>query len=111
MGVQGYSSLGAVVAATFPQDALKIRSLMPRCYFLVPGYGAQGATAKDVLTSFNEDGKGAIVNSSRGIIFAYHRSPYREKFPIEKWEEAVEEAVLDMNEDINTALAKRFRTV
>ncbi len=108
MGLEGYSSLGAVVAATFPKDAERLRKLMPQSYFLVPGYGAQGATAKDVLPSFNEDRKGAIVSSSRGVIFAYHRTPYANKYPIERWEEAVEDAVLDMNEDLNAALAERF---
>ena len=108
MGVHGYSSLGAVVAATFPQDAARIRALMPHCYFLVPGYGAQGGTAQDVLPSFNPDGTGAIINSSRGVIYAYYQPPHAEEFGPERWEEAVEAAVIAMNDDINSALAERF---
>lgn len=108
MGVHGYSSLGAVVAATFPRDAARIRALMPRCYFLVPGYGAQGGTAQDVLASFNPDGTGAIINSGRGIIYAYYQPPYADEFGPERWEEAVEAAVIAMNDDINSALAERF---
>jgi len=108
MGVHGYSSLGAVVAATYPQDAARIRSLMPCCYFLVPGYGAQGGTAQDVMPSFNPDGTGAIINSSRGIIYAYYRPPYDDEFGPEHWEEAVEAAVIAMNDDICGALAQHY---
>ena len=108
MGEQGYSSLGAVVAATYPRDAARIRSLMPHCYFLVPGYGAQGGTARDVMPSFNSDGAGAIVNSGRGIIYAYYRPPYDDEFGPERWEEAVEAAVIAMNDDINGALVENF---
>jgi orotidine-5'-phosphate decarboxylase len=109
MGVHGYSSLGAVVAATFPRDAARIRALMPHCYFLVPGYGAQGGTAQDVVPSFNPDGTGAIVNSSRAVIYAYYQPPYAEEFGPERWEEAVESAVIAMNDDINSALAQHSR--
>jgi len=108
MGLHGYSSLGAVVAATFPRDAARIRALMPHCYFLVPGYGAQGGTAQDVMPSFNPDGTGAIINSGRNIIYAYYRPPYAEEFGPERWEEAVEAAVIAMNDEINAALAERF---
>ncbi len=108
MGSHGYSSLGAVVAATFPRDAARIRSLMPHCYFLVPGYGAQGGTAQDVMPSFNPDGTGAIVNSGRGVIYAYYKPPYDREFGPERWEEAVEAAVIAMNDDINSVLAERF---
>lgn len=71
IGESGYSLLGAVVGATYPEQAKKLRQIMPNAFFLVPGYGAQGGTAKDVAACFNEDGLGAVVNSSRGIIFAY----------------------------------------
>ena len=108
MGVGDYSSLGAVVAATFPQDAARIRKLMPHCYFLVPGYGAQGGTAEDVMPSFNQDGAGAIVNSGRDVIYAYYKPPYADEFGPERWEEAVEAAVIAMNDDINSCLAKHF---
>jgi len=108
MGTHGYSSLGAVVAATFPRDAARIRALMPRSYFLVPGYGAQGGTAQDVIPSFNPDGAGAIINSSRAVIYAYYQPPYAEEFGLERWEEAVESAVIAMNDDINSALAQHY---
>jgi orotidine-5'-phosphate decarboxylase len=108
MGTHGYSSLGAVVAATFPRDAARIRTLMPRSYFLVPGYGAQGGTAQDVIPSFNPDGTGAIINSSRAVIYAYYQPPYAEEFGPERWEEAVESAVIAMNDDINSALAQHY---
>ena len=67
----GYSNVGAVVGATYPEMGKRLRTLMPKAYILVPGYGAQGGTAKDLQGFFNEDGLGAIVNSSRGIIAAY----------------------------------------
>lgn len=73
VGARGYSAIGAVVGATYPKEAAKLRALMPQSYFLVPGYGAQGGSAKDVKASFNDDGLGAIVNSSRGIIFAWEK--------------------------------------
>ncbi|MCL2838820.1 MAG: orotidine-5'-phosphate decarboxylase [Oscillospiraceae bacterium] len=73
IGKNGYSSVGAVVGATYPEQAERLRELMPRTYFLVPGYGAQGGTAKDVAKSFNSDGLGAIVNASRSIMCAYKK--------------------------------------
>ncbi len=93
----GYSSVGAVVGATHPQELEQLRKIMPKAYFLVPGYGAQGGGGKDVVGAFNRDGLGAIVNSSRGVIFAYKKSelPYKE---------AARKAVMDMKEDINGAL-------
>lgn len=74
VGDSGYSLVGAVVGATYPAQAAKLRGIMPHNIFLVPGYGAQGGTAADVRKCFNKDGAGAIVNSSRGIIFAWEES-------------------------------------
>ncbi len=74
IGTYGYSSAGAVVGATYPEQAEKLRALMPRTYFLVPGYGAQGGGAKDVAPCFNKDGLGAIVNASRSIMCAYMKN-------------------------------------
>ncbi|MEG2380840.1 MAG: orotidine-5'-phosphate decarboxylase [Oscillospiraceae bacterium] len=74
IGKYGYSSVGAVVGATYPNQAETLRKAMPKTYFLVPGYGAQGGTAKDVAKSFNIDGLGAIVNASRSIMCAYQRN-------------------------------------
>ena len=73
VGAYGYSSVGAVVGATYPEQAEKLRKLMPQTYFLVPGYGAQGGKASDVAKSFNKDGLGAIVNASRSIMCAYQK--------------------------------------
>ncbi|MBR4964879.1 MAG: orotidine 5'-phosphate decarboxylase, partial [Lachnospiraceae bacterium] len=83
-----------------------MRKVMPKSYILVPGYGAQGGKGADLLHFFNEDGLGAIVNSSRGIIAAY-QSPAYEKFGSQGYADASRQAVLDMREDIATALASR----
>ncbi len=74
LGKYGYSNLGVVVGATYPEQAEKIREIIPRTYFLVPGYGAQGGKAEDVARSFNRDGLGAIVNASRSIMCAYKKN-------------------------------------
>lgn len=104
VGEEGYSSVGAVVGATYPQEAAQLRQLMPRTLFLVPGYGAQGGTAQDVLPAFNPDGLGAVVNSSRGIIFAYRQDA---QFGPEKYADAARAAAIRMRDDINRALANR----
>ena len=92
--------MGAVVGATHPRQAAEIRAVLPNAFFLVPGYGAQGATSADLAPCFNKDGLGAVVNSSRGIITAWERDAYK-GLP---WEKAVEKAVIDMKKDINGAL-------
>lgn len=98
-----YSNVGAVVGATYPEMSKILRKLMPHTYFLVPGYGAQGGTAKDLAHCFNEDGLGAVVNSSRGIIAAYKQEKYK-KFGPEHFAEASRQAVVDMVADINSVL-------
>ena len=98
-----YSNVGAVVGATYPEMSRILRGLMPHTYFLVPGYGAQGGTAEDLKPCFNEDGLGAIVNSSRGIIAAYRQEKYA-KFGPEHVGEASRQAVLDMAADISRVL-------
>ena len=98
-----YSNVGAVVGATYPEMSAILRKLMPKTYFLVPGYGAQGGTAKDLKPCFNEDGLGAVVNSSRGIIAAYKQEKYG-KFGAEHFAEASRQAVIDMVADINSVL-------
>lgn len=98
-----YSNIGAVVGATYPEMSRILRLLMPKTYFLVPGYGAQGGTAADLKYCFNKDGYGAIVNSSRGIIAAYKKEPYK-KFGAEHFGEASRQAVIDMIADINSVL-------
>ena len=96
-----YSYIGAVVGATYPEMGKVLRKLMPKTYILVPGYGAQGGTAKDLKPYFNEDGLGAIVNSSRGIIAAYKQDAYS-KFGEENFADASREAVINMKNDINS---------
>lgn len=100
MGESGYSSFGAVVGATHPNQAEALRKIMPNTYFLVPGYGAQGATAKELSVCFNKDGLGAIVNSSRGIIAAYKTKAYQSKFNELEFDKASRQAVLDMKQDL-----------
>ncbi len=99
----GYSNIGAVVGATYPKMSRILRQRMPHTYFLVPGYGAQGGTAEDLRDCFNEDGLGAVVNSSRGIIAAYKKEAYA-KFGPEHFGEASRQAVIDMVEDIRRVL-------
>lgn len=99
-----YSYVGAVVGATYPEMGKVLRKLMPKTYILVPGYGAQGGKAKDLVPYFNKDGLGAIVNSSRGIIAAYKQDKYA-KFGPEAYDAASRQAVLDMKEDLLGALA------
>ena len=72
-GKYGYSGVGAVVGATYPQQIEQLRGALPHTFFLIPGYGAQGATAKDIAAAFDENGLGGIVNSSRGIMCAYQK--------------------------------------
>lgn len=98
-----YSDVGAVVGATYPEQGQALRKIMPKSYILVPGYGAQGGRGKDLIHFFNEDGLGAIVNSSRGIIAAYLQDSYSQYGP-EHFEEASRAAVLAMISDINGAL-------
>ena len=100
-----YSYIGAVVGATYPEMGRVVRKIMPKSFILVPGYGAQGGTAEDLVPFFNEDGLGAIVNSSRGIIAAYKQEAYA-KFGAEHFGEASRAAVEAMVADIDGALKK-----
>jgi orotidine-5'-phosphate decarboxylase len=109
VGECGYSAIGAVVGATYPVELEKLRTLMPQAYLLVPGYGAQGGGAEDVKAAFDENGLGAVVNSSRGIIFAYEKEGSGEAGSGagatkkgENYAEAAREAVIRMNEDLNS---------
>ncbi len=102
IGEHGFSSVGAVVGATCPEEAARVRKVLPNSIFLVPGYGAQGAGVEDIRPCFRSDGLGAVVNSSRGVIFAYRRSPYDKEFGDRRWQEAVEAAVKDMREDLSS---------
>ncbi len=96
LGHGGYGVAGGVVGATYPSQLAELRAQMPHCWFLVPGYGAQGAGAADVAGAFDQHGLGAIVNNSRGIIFAHSRPEYRDRFGDARWQEAVEAATREM---------------
>ena len=98
-----YSYIGAVVGATYPEQGEILRKVMPKSFILVPGYGAQGGKGKDLVHFFNEDGLGAIVNSSRGIIAAYKQEAYA-KFGAENFGDASRAAVEAMIADIQGAL-------
>ena len=100
-----YSNVGAVVGATYPEQGKILRKIMPHTFILVPGYGAQGGKGADLVHFFNEDGLGAIVNSSRGIIAAYTQDKYS-KFGAENFADASRAAVLDMKEDILGAIGR-----
>lgn len=100
-----YSNVGAVVGATYPEQGKVLRKIMQHTFILVPGYGAQGGKGADLVHFFNEDGLGAIVNSSRGIIAAYTQDKYS-KFGAENFADASRAAVLDMKEDILGAIGR-----
>ena len=102
----GYSYVGAVVGATYPEMGKVLRKIMPKTFILVPGYGAQGGKGADLVHFFNGDGLGAIVNSSRGIIAAYKQEKYKE-FGAENYADASRAAVKDMIADISGALENR----
>jgi orotidine-5'-phosphate decarboxylase len=106
VGRRGYSSLGAVVGATYPAHARALRSLMPRAIFLVPGYGAQGGAGKDIVACFNEDGYGALVNASRSINYPHGQDL---SISLEEFKQRVREAVLAMNADIDGSLRSAGR--
>ncbi len=101
-----YSYVGAVVGATYPEQGRILREIMPKAYILVPGYGAQGGKGADLVHFFNQDGLGAIINSSRGIIAAYQQEQYAQ-YGAQNFADASRAAVLAMKEDIAQALAAR----
>ena len=103
MGSKGYSSVGAVVGATYPEQGKVLRKMMSKSFILVPGYGAQGASGKDLVHFFDDNRLGAIVNSSRGIIAAYQNDKYSQ-FGALNFADASRQAVIDMITDIDQAL-------
>ena len=101
-GKCGYGAIGAVVGATYPQQLAELREEMPHTWFLVPGFGSQGGTAADVAAAFDQRGTGAIVNNSRGIIFAHAREPYAQQFGPARWQEAIKAATCEMIEQLRS---------
>jgi orotidine-5'-phosphate decarboxylase len=105
VGQSGFGATGAVVGATYPDQLVELRELMPQSWLLIPGYGSQGGKARDVAAGFRDDGLGAIVNNSRAIIFAHARHEYRDRFGERRWQEAVEAATRDMIEELRAETA------
>jgi orotidine-5'-phosphate decarboxylase len=103
VGTSGFSSIGAVVGATQPQTMVSLRKRLPKSIFLLPGYGAQGATAEMTRAAFI-DGKGAIISASRSILYAHRDAKYAGKFP--NWEKCIEAAVNDMRADVTSIMQK-----
>ncbi|MBQ3378580.1 MAG: orotidine-5'-phosphate decarboxylase [Clostridia bacterium] len=99
IGESGYSSVGAVVGATYPEMQKILRKRMPKAYFLVPGYGAQGAGAADIVNAFNKDGLGAVINSSRAIMCAYKKTGDDINFA-----EAAKAEAIRMRDEITAAI-------
>lgn len=100
-----YSLVGAVVGATHPVEAKFLRETMPNTFFLVPGYGTQGATADDIVVNFDDNGGGAIVNSSRGLMFAYEK----EGIIADKWHEASKRAVIRTRKELSGAVSSYLK--
>jgi len=103
VGKYGYSSVGAVVGATYPNQAKVLRNIMKHAYILVPGYGAQGGTARDAAHSFGRDGLGAIVNASRSIMCAYQSDTWNSTYCEERFAEAARAEAIKMRDEINAA--------
>lgn len=107
-GVAEYPMVGAVVGATHPKQAEELRKRMGKTFFLVPGYGAQGATADDVACNFDQKGLGAIVNSSRGIMNAYKSNRWKDEYSEETWAEAARAEAIRATDEINEAIARLY---
>ena len=101
-GDERFGPIGAVVGATYPAQLAELRTAMPAAWLLVPGYGSQGGTSADVAGAFYDDGLGAVINSSRGILFAHTKDRYASAVAEGGWQRAVEAATLDMIEDLRT---------
>ena len=100
LGECGFGPVGAVVGATYPEQLAELRQAMPTSWILIPGFGAQGGAAEDVLIGLDENGLGAIVNNSRNLIFAHARDEYRDRFSDHQWQDAVAEATKAMNDQL-----------
>jgi orotidine-5'-phosphate decarboxylase len=108
VGENGYSSLGAVVGATYPQEAERLRQVLPETFFLLPGYGAQGASEADIALAFDRKGEGVLVNSSRAILFAY-RDPVYVDLPPQRYLEASQTAYKQATNRIRHAIDERMK--
>ncbi|HHV98575.1 MAG TPA: orotidine-5'-phosphate decarboxylase [Clostridiaceae bacterium] len=107
IGKYGYSSVGAVVGATYPNQAKVLRGILKSTYILVPGYGAQGGTARDAAHSFDKNGMGAIVNASRSVICAYQSDIWKNEYNEDRFDEASRAEALRMRDELNEALQSK----
>jgi orotidine-5'-phosphate decarboxylase len=107
IGENGYSSVGAVVGATWPDQAAVLRGIMKKTYILVPGYGAQGGTAADAVRAFNDDGLGAVINASRSIMCAWKSEQWKDKYDEDGFDQAARDEAIRMRDEIREALSKK----
>lgn len=101
VGKYGYSSISAVVGATYPKQLQDLRKIAPHTFFLIPGYGAQGGKADDIALGFDENGIGGIVNSSRGLMCAYKSDLWKDKYTEEEFEKATRAEAIRMRDELN----------
>lgn len=107
IGEYGYSSVSAVVGATYPEEIKNIRNISKHTYFLIPGYGAQGGKAEDIALAFDKNGIGGIVNSSRGLMCAYKSDLWKDKFAENDFEKATREEAIRMRNELNSAIKNK----
>lgn len=103
IGTSGYSSVGMVVGGTSPEQTAILRQKYPKCWFLVPGFGSQGATAADCVRFCNKDGLGGLINASRSILYAFDDAKYKGQFG-DSWEKCIEQAAIDAKIEISKAM-------
>ncbi len=106
-GEYGYSSVGGVVGATYPEQLESLRKVAPHTFFLIPGYGAQGGKANDIAKAFDSNGIGGIVNSSRGLMCAYKSELWKDKFTEEEFEKATRAEALRMKEELKIGIEQK----
>lgn len=106
LGKNGYSSIAAVVGATYPKQLEEIRRVAPHTYFLIPGYGAQGGKVEDIALGFDKNGLGGIVNASRSLMCAYKSNIWKDKFEEKNYAKATRQEALRMKEELNNAINK-----
>jgi len=108
VGQNGYSAVGAVVGATYPEQISALRTILKQAYILVPGYGAQGGRAADVVKAFKNDGLGAIINASRSITFAYQSDKWKTMYSEDRFDIAARAEVIRMRDELNKELARKM---
>ena len=104
IGEYGYSSISAVVGATYPKQLQELRKIMPHSYFLIPGYGAQGGKAEDIALGFDKNGLGGIINASRSLMCAYKSEKWKDKYTEEQYAQQTREEAIRMRDELNSAI-------